>query len=111
MKNDSTYSVSLLQAKEEDPPLAQQMQQAAFAALLARYQDHDMSPATETLEKIRWKITQLGRVLPFCKYASEAWCSEAFSFVFLQVFLFLPSCIFRMGMLEYCVACDIFIWR
>jgi GNAT superfamily N-acetyltransferase len=60
MRNNSTYSVSLLQAKEEDTPLAQQMQQAAFAALLARYQDHDMSPATETLEKIRWKITQPG---------------------------------------------------
>jgi hypothetical protein len=36
------------------------------------------------------KIPHLGRVLPFCKYASEAWCSEAFSFVFLQVFSSFP---------------------
>ena len=49
--------MKLVQARAEDAPLAQTMQQVAFADLLERYQDHDISPATESLEKITWKIS------------------------------------------------------
>ena len=49
--------VQLLRADENDAEMIQGMQQAAFAELLERYRDYDMSPATEPLEKIRWKIS------------------------------------------------------
>lgn len=52
--------LQLVQTAEEDAKTVQAMQQEAFGALLEKYQDHDMSPATETLEKIRWKITHPG---------------------------------------------------
>ena len=52
--------VQLLRAEESDAEVVRAMQQEAFAELLARYQDYDMSPATEPLEKIRWKITHPG---------------------------------------------------
>lgn len=48
-----TASVQLLRAEESDVEAVRAMQQEAFAELLERYQDHDMSPATESLEKIR----------------------------------------------------------
>ena len=53
-------SVQLLRAEEKDAETAQAMQQEAFAKLLETYRDYDMSPATESLEKIRWKITHPG---------------------------------------------------
>lgn len=59
--------ISLVQARDEDTSLAQAMQQKAFAGLLQTYQDHDMSPATEALEKIRWKITHPGSYYYFIK--------------------------------------------
>ena len=40
--------VRLLQAEEADAQTILSMQQEAFAALLKRYQDYDMSPATES---------------------------------------------------------------
>ncbi len=52
--------VQLLRAEEKDAEQAQAMQQEAFAKLLETYQDYEMSPATESLEKIRWKITHPG---------------------------------------------------
>ena len=52
--------VQLLRAEERDAETARAMQQEAFRELLERYRDHDMSPATESLEKIRWKITHPG---------------------------------------------------
>ena len=55
-----TASVQLLRAEESDAEVVRAMQQEAFAELLERYQDHDMSPATEALEKIRWKLTHPG---------------------------------------------------
>lgn len=55
-----TDMICLVQARAEDAPLAQAMQQVAFAELLERYQDYDMSPATESLEKITWKISHPG---------------------------------------------------
>ena len=48
-----TASVQLLRAEESDVEAVRAMQQEAFAEPLERYQDHDMSPATESLEKIR----------------------------------------------------------
>ena len=52
--------VQLLSAAENDAEMIQGMQQTAFAGLLEKYQDYDMSPATESLEKIKWKITHPG---------------------------------------------------
>ena len=52
--------VQLLRAEEKDAEMILAMQQVAFAQLLEKYQDHDMSPATESLEKIIWKITHPG---------------------------------------------------
>ena len=52
--------VQLLRAEESNAEVVRAMQQEAFAELLERYQDHDMSPATEALEKIRWKLTHPG---------------------------------------------------
>lgn len=52
--------VQLLRAEEKDGEFAQKMQQEAFAQMLEVYQDYDMSPATESLEKIKWKITHPG---------------------------------------------------
>lgn len=52
--------VQLLRAEASDAEVVHDMQQEAFAELLERYQDYDMSPATESLEKIRWKITHPG---------------------------------------------------
>ena len=49
--------VQLLRAAENDAENIRAMQQTAFAGLLEKYQDYDMSPATESLEKIKWKIT------------------------------------------------------
>ena len=49
--------VQLFRAIENDAGKIQAMQQTAFAELLEKYQDYDMSPATESLEKIKWKIT------------------------------------------------------
>jgi RimJ/RimL family protein N-acetyltransferase len=52
--------VQLLLAEEKDVQVIRAMQQEAFAELLEKYQDHDISPATESPEKIRWKITHPG---------------------------------------------------
>lgn len=49
--------MKLVRVRLEDAPLAQAMQQEAFGELLEKYRDYDMSPATESLERIQWKIT------------------------------------------------------
>ena len=49
--------VQLYRASDNDAEMIQKMQQVAFAELLERYRDYDLSPATEPLEKITWKIT------------------------------------------------------
>lgn len=51
-------SVSLRQAAIEDIELIWKMQVEAFTGLLDKYQDYDMSPATESLEKIKSKYEQ-----------------------------------------------------
>jgi GNAT superfamily N-acetyltransferase len=52
------HKVELLRAEEKDGEMIRSMQQEAFGALLEKYRDYDMSPATESLERIRWKISQ-----------------------------------------------------
>jgi len=59
--------VQLLRAAENDAEIIQAMQQTAFAKLLEKYQDYDMSPATESLEKIKWKITHPGSFYYFIR--------------------------------------------
>lgn len=59
--------VRLLQAKAEDAPVIMQMQQVSFAQMLSVYRDYDMSPATESLEKITWKITHPGSFYYFIR--------------------------------------------
>lgn len=63
--------VQLLHAAENDAEMIQGMQQVAFAELLERYQDHDISPATESLEKIRWKISHPGSFYYFILAGSQ----------------------------------------
>ena len=57
---ETAHHVQLLRAEEKDAELIQSMQMEAFETLLERYRDHDISPATESLEKIKWKITHPG---------------------------------------------------
>ena len=54
---DVVGKLQLVRAVATDAEKILAMQQEAFAQLLERYQDQDMSPATESLEKIRRKIT------------------------------------------------------
>lgn len=63
--------MKLVQAKSEDAALLQTMQQKAFADLLTKYQDYDMSPATESLEKIKWKTTHPGSYYYFIRVAEK----------------------------------------
>ena len=50
--------MQLVCAEEKDAELIRDMQKEAFAALLEIYQDHDTSPANESLERITWKLQQ-----------------------------------------------------
>ncbi len=63
--------MKLVRAKSEDAALLQTMQQKAFADLLAKYQDYDMSPATESLERIKWKITHTDSYYYFIRVGEE----------------------------------------
>ena len=56
-------SVTLRQAKREDIKTIWKMQVEAFSDLLAVYQDYDMSPSAEGLDKILEKFEQ-----PWTKY-------------------------------------------
>ena len=67
MKN----KVQLLRAKAGDAEAILAMQQTAFAQMLDHYQDHHMSPATESLEKILWKITHPGSYYYFIQAGDE----------------------------------------
>ena len=51
-------SVTLRQAKREDIETIWKMQVEAFADLLAKYQDYDMSPAAEPVEKVLARFEQ-----------------------------------------------------
>lgn len=50
--------VSLRQATLEDAEVIWKMQVEAFTDLLEKYQDYDISPATESFEKIKAKFEQ-----------------------------------------------------
>lgn len=63
--------MQLVRATAEDAETVQAMQQDAFGELLERYQDQDMSPATESLEKIKWKITHPGSFYYFIQVGHE----------------------------------------
>lgn len=52
-------TVNLRKAKKDEVELIWRMQVEAFSSLLEKYQDHDMSPATESLERIQAKFNQL----------------------------------------------------
>ena len=51
-------SIELIPVVREDLELVWQMQREAFAALLAKYRDYDLSPATEPLDKIVARFEQ-----------------------------------------------------
>ena len=51
-------SINLKRATREDIETIWKMQVKAFASLLEKYQDYDMSPATEDLERILAKYEQ-----------------------------------------------------
>lgn len=51
-------SVQLIRAKEADAPELWRMQREAFAELLAKYQDYEISPANEPLEKVLLRLRQ-----------------------------------------------------
>lgn len=51
-------AVSLVKANREDMEIIWQMQVAAFAGLLEKYQDYDLSPAAESLEKVLARFAQ-----------------------------------------------------
>lgn len=50
--------LQLVRCSVEDRKLIRDMQKEAFAELLERYQDHDTSPANETIGRITWKLQQ-----------------------------------------------------
>ena len=51
-------SITLRQAKREDLEKVWKMQIEAFAGLLEKYQDYDMSPAAEKIDKIIARFEQ-----------------------------------------------------
>ena len=70
-KDIQADTLRLILAAPEDAQLAQKLQQEAFAQLLETYQDHDMSPATESLERIRWKISHPGSYYYFLQVGEQ----------------------------------------
>ncbi len=50
-------NIELVRASVEDAEVIWQMQLAAFAELLERYQDFDTNPGNETLEKVQWRFS------------------------------------------------------
>ena len=49
--------VRLVRASIADAEVIWQMQRAAFAELLERYQDFDLNPGNEPLEKVQWRLS------------------------------------------------------
>ena len=50
-------NIELVRACVEDAEVIWQMQLAAFAELLERYQDFDTNPGNESLEKVQWRFS------------------------------------------------------
>ena len=63
--------VQLLRAAAEDAELIRAMQQASFAELLEKYQDHDTNPANESIDRILWKIQNPNSFYYFIKAGEE----------------------------------------
>ena len=51
-------AVTLQRADVQDAEQILQMQKAAFAPLLERYQDYDLNPANETADRVRARLMQ-----------------------------------------------------
>jgi len=51
-------NIKLSKARLEDAGILHDMQVKSFMALLERYQDFDISPANESLEKVEFRISQ-----------------------------------------------------
>ena len=49
--------VELVRASMEDAETIWRMQRIAFAELLERYQDFDLNPGNEPLEKVQWRLS------------------------------------------------------
>lgn len=49
--------VKLIRASMADAETIWQMQRAAFAGLLEKYQDFDTNPGSEPLEKVQWRLS------------------------------------------------------
>ena len=50
-------NIELVRASVEDAEVIWQMQLAAFAELLERYQDFDINPGNEPLKKVQWRFS------------------------------------------------------
>ena len=48
--------VELIRAAMEDAETIWKMQRVAFVQLLERYQDYDVNPGNEPLEKVQWRL-------------------------------------------------------
>lgn len=53
-------TISLVKAKQEDAKTIHSLQIKSFKALLEKYQDFDISPGNEPLEKVVFRINQTG---------------------------------------------------
>lgn len=49
--------VTLVRTSMEDAEIIWQMQRIAFADLLEKYQDFDINPGNEPLEKVQWRLS------------------------------------------------------
>lgn len=49
--------ITLIRASMKDAETIWHMQRAAFAELLERYQDFDINPGNEPLEKVQWRFS------------------------------------------------------
>ena len=50
-------NIELVRASMQDAETIWQMQRIAFAELLERYQDFDLNPGNEPLEKVQWRLS------------------------------------------------------
>jgi GNAT superfamily N-acetyltransferase len=63
--NAENKPVSLCRATEDDIETVWKMQVEAFSGLLEKYQDYDLSPAAEGMERVAARFGQLGSAFYF----------------------------------------------
>jgi len=68
---EDRFSVKLVPVKEDDLETVWKMQVEAFAELLLKYQDHETSPASDTVDRIRQRFLQEGSVYYFIETEGE----------------------------------------